>query len=210
MSTITRTAMVCIAAGGIFLVLNDWHGETGNPVGDAYASAYAYVAGTAAPPLPLARPPHLALAALGECLRGTGRVEGENAYAAYCSDLASLGAIPPAPPEILAASCGQTMEAEGLLPVHKGCRMPSPLAGKVLYAGRFKGYLGVVILETQKGRITLAGLEEIAVARGAAVEKGDTLGTAPAATAPALAGAAADGGPYLLYMKGDATPVPGA
>ncbi|MBX3506403.1 MAG: M23 family metallopeptidase [Parvibaculum sp.] len=210
MSTFTRAAMGCIAAGGLFLTLSDWRGETGTLIGDAYAGAYAYVAGTTAPPIPLARPPHLALAALGECLRGTGHVDGENAYAAYCTDLASLGAAPAAPPEILAALCMRTAESEGLLSVREGCRMPSPLGGTVLYAEHFKGYLGVVILETARGRVTLAGLAEITVARGARIEKGETLGTAPAATAPAFADAAAEDGPHLLYMRGDATSVPAA
>lgn len=212
MSIFTRTAIGCVAAGGLFLILSEWRGETGTLIGDAYAGAYAYVAGTAPPPVPLERPPHLALTALGECLRGTGQVEGENAYAAYCADLASLTATPAALPEIMAALCTRTAETEGLLPVSEGCRMPSPEAGTVLYAGHFKGYLGVVILETRLGRVTLAGLAEIAVTRGARIEKGDTLGTAPAATAPALAGAAAaEGeGPHLLYMRGDATSVPAA
>lgn len=201
MSFIDRLFMMGLAAAaGLFLFDEERRDLTGHAV----SKAYAYVAGSAAP-LPLARPPHLALAALGDCLRGTGSIEGDDAYAAYCTDLAGLGVKPPpsATPAPGAASC-LLARTNGLSPVAGGCRAASPAAGTILYADSFKGYLGVVIIETETGeRLTIAGLGNITARRGARVAAGDTLGAAPAKTAPALADAAEGETPSLLVLMND-------
>lgn len=206
MSFIDRLLMTGLAAAaGIFLLDEERRNLTGHAVSDAYA----YVAGSP-PPLPLDRPPHLALAALDDCLRGTGRIEGDDAYAAYCTDLAGLGAAPrpAAPPERDSAVC-TLPQASGLAPVKSGCRIASPVAGTALFADRFKGYLGVVIIETDKGdRLTIAGLSLVAAERGARIAAGDMLGAAPAKTAPALADAAEGETPFLLLLVNEEGFVP--
>lgn len=185
------------AAAGLFLLDEDRRNLTGHAVSEAYA----YVAGSSAP-LPLARPPHLALAALDDCLRGNARIEGDDAYAAYCTDLSNLGGLPgKAAPEGIRHPFCNLARMDGLLPVAGGCRVASPATGTILYAGSFKGYLGVVIVEADEGdRITLAGLAAIAVERGARIAEGEELGAAPRKTAPALAGAADGQMPALLIL----------
>ena len=198
MSFITRIFAIGLAAVSAGFLLDE---ERRNLTGHAVSSAYAYVAGTAVP-LPLARPPHLALAALDDCLRGTGSIKGDDAYAAYCADLANLGGTPgAASPEGGRHSFCKLARADGLLPVAGDCRVASPATGTILYAGTFKGYLGVVIVETDEGgRITLAGLSAVTVERGARIAEGEELGTAPQKTAPALAAAAEDRMPALLIL----------
>jgi hypothetical protein len=193
------------AAAGLFLLDE----ERRNLTGHAISEAYAYVAGSA-PPLPLARPAHLALAALDDCLRGTGRIEGDDAYAAYCADLAGLGATPPqaAAPAPGASTC-LLVRAKRLLPVSGGCLAASPVAGTILFAGTFKGYRGVVIIETEKGeRLTIAGLDRIIARRGTRIAAGEILGSAPAQTAPALAEAATGAAPSLLLLLNEDGPGP--
>jgi len=191
--------------------------------------SYAYLAGHETP-LPLERPPLLALADLDDCLRGTGRVNGADAYAAFCTDLANFAApetavaegdaVPVEPPEredtttrevvqpLCAASIPPVVRSRGktseVVLVPQGCNVPSPADGKVLYAGFFKGYLGVIILEMQdETRLTIAGLGNVAVRRGDEVITGNEIGTTPDTVAPALADAA-DGSAALLLVA-DAT-----
>jgi hypothetical protein len=191
--------------------------------------SYAYLAGHETP-LPLERPPLLALADLDDCLRGTGRVNGADAYAAFCTDLANFAApetavaegdaVPVEPPEredtttrevvqpLCAASIPPVVRSRGktseVVLVPQGCNVPSPADGKVLYAGFFKGYLGVIILEMQdETRLTIAGLGNVAVRRGDEVMAGNEIGTTPDTVAPALADAA-DGSAALLLVA-DAT-----
>lgn len=227
MSFWSRILAVAVLGLSITLLLDK---ETRGFTGVLAANAYTLVAGAPAP-TPLERPDLLTLATLDDCLRGTGHVEGTDAYAAFCEDLASI-ASPVLPPPLPAqrveaepeqmpirakksarlpraateAACGSMGEASnGILRVMQHCRVESPVNGTVLYAGLFKGYLGIVILETAKGeRVTLAGLGEVRVTRGDKAKKGDVLGLTPAETAPALADAAGDQGdgegPALLYM----------
>lgn len=180
------------------------------------ANAYALVVGTSTP-IPLERPPFLARTDLDDCLSGIGDTEGDDVYAAFCEDLANLTLTPanlsqPESPQTPArknvrvkeAACASLGNAaEGIIPVQRHCRVESPVSGTVLYADHFKGYRGIVILETTKGaRVTLAGLEEVHVTRGDKAARGDVLGITPEKTAPALADTAGSGdGPALLYVR---------
>lgn len=203
---------VLLFAGAMTLINRETRGFT-----DALAAnAYSFVVGTPVP-LPLERPPFLARADLNDCLSGVGDAEGGDVYAAFCEDLANLTVTAPSTPsqpeptqppirkadhinEITCASLSNV--PEGMIAMSRHCRVESPASGIVLYADHFKGYRGIVILETTKGmRITLAGLGEVHVARGDKAARGDVLGITPAKTAPALADAAGEGeGPALLYM----------
>jgi septal ring factor EnvC (AmiA/AmiB activator) len=61
------------------------------------------------------------------------------------------------------------------------------MKAKVLYAGDFKGYRGVVILGLpSKRRLIVAGLDAIRVKRGDTVERGAVLGATLPMGAPAL------------------------
>lgn len=213
MSFWSRIFVVALLFVGATMLINK---ETRGFTGALAANAYTLVAG-APVPLPLERPPFLARAELDDCLRGVGDAEGSDVYAAFCEDLANLIAIAPTTPsqpepaqapvrkadsinEITCASLSNV--PEGMIAVSRHCRVESPVSGIVLYADHFKGYRGIVILETTKGaRVTLAGLGEVRVARGDKAARGDVLGITPAKTAPALADAAGEGeGPALLYM----------
>ncbi|GEM_PF-1436149 len=86
--------------------------------------------------------------------------------------------------------------------VPQGCDVESPADAKVLYAGPFKGYLGVVILDAGKTeRLIVAGLGEVAVQRGDSVTRGATIGATSKSTAPALASAETAGEAALLYVE---------
>lgn len=79
-----------------------------------------------------------------------------------------------------------------IAPVPFNCQIESPIDGTVLYAGNFKGYFGVIILDGGRAsQVTLAGLGTIAVGRGDKVKRGTTLGSSAGRVAPALASAAA-------------------
>jgi len=94
-------------------------------------------------------------------------------------------------------------EASRIVAVPPRCEVQSPADAKVLYAGTFKGYLGVVILETGKvDRLTVAGLGNVAVARGDTVRRGAALGSTAASSAPALEDTGAAGETTLLYVGG--------
>lgn len=74
--------------------------------------------------------------------------------------------------------------------VQSACHVESPVKGKVLYAGAFKGYLGVVILHLTSGQqLIVAGLDHISVKRGDPIAAGQILGVTSTARAPALAAA---------------------
>ena len=216
-------------------------------------NGYAFMARAQEPPIPLARPPLLGLADLDDCLRGTARIDGDNAYAAFCADLAGLSGetggetnearmavatLPAAPPgekhapdrkECIVdalgvparkiddiwvkADRGQNLtegESNRLIAVPASCPVQSPAEGNVLYAGFFKGYSGVVILETaKKKRITVAGLGRVAIQRGEKVALGGEIGTTPESPAPALAEALnGRGEAVLLYVADGRSPGP--
>ncbi|HEX7776541.1 MAG TPA: hypothetical protein VF449_08435 [Parvibaculum sp.] len=71
------------------------------------------------------------------------------------------------------------------------CKLKSPVNGKVLFAGTFKGYSGVVILALDGGRhrLVIAGLGAIYVQRGELISHGKLIGESADAAAPALASA---------------------
>lgn len=86
--------------------------------------------------------------------------------------------------------------------VPQGCEVESPADAKVLYAGPFKGYLGIVILDAGKTeRLIVAGLGEIAVQRGDSITRGATIGATSQSTAPALVSAETAGEAALLYVE---------
>jgi murein DD-endopeptidase MepM/ murein hydrolase activator NlpD len=89
------------------------------------------------------------------------------------------------------------------LRVEPACMVTSPASGTVLYAGEFKGYLGVVILGLADGRrLTVAGLGKVGVRRGETLRRGQNIGLTSRADAPALSAAyRGDGRPgSLLYF----------
>lgn len=219
--------------------------------GGFFQNGYAYVTGAGPAPLPLERPAFLGLADLDDCLRGSGHVEGDDAYAAFCADLASFAEDRPQEPgkmetaTLPAAAVRQRakiassakvdcfVDARGvparmidgiwvkaeaetddagtwsgkpsrLVTVPPRCQVQSPAEANVLYAGYFKGYRGVIILETEKkDRITIAGLGRVGVERGDRVVLGGKLGETSEALAPALAGAANGRGPAVLLYVAD-------
>ncbi len=229
MSFISR-ASALLLAGAFVLVLTN---RDARLVADTLVTgAYAFVAGNDVP-LPLERPPLLALADLDDCLRGTGRVSGGDAYAEFCADLASFNdgetalaqgdAIPIEAPEREAGSfeevaretCAveapvtgrsrETRKASHVVLLSRDCVVQSPENGTILYAGFFKGYLGVVILETESGtRLTVAGLGNVSVRRGDDVMAGSEIGISSETIAPALADAA-EGGDAALLLVAHAT-----
>ncbi|MCE9648429.1 MAG: M23 family metallopeptidase [Parvibaculum sp.] len=76
------------------------------------------------------------------------------------------------------------------LRVEPACMVTSPASGTVLYAGEFKGYLGVVILGLADGRrLTVAGLGKVGVRRGETLRRGQNIGLTSRADAPALSAA---------------------
>lgn len=87
------------------------------------------------------------------------------------------------------------------LQVPEDCDLRSPVDAKILFAGEFKGYRGVIILELpQKRRLIVAGLGRISVARGDRIKRGDIVGATSVARAPALATAfGTDEGPLLFF-----------
>ncbi|MDO8837770.1 MAG: hypothetical protein Q7V31_02495 [Parvibaculum sp.] len=97
-----------------------------------------------------------------------------------------------------------------VVPVPYGCMLRSPAAGRIVYAAPFQGYLGVVIIETETAeRLTLAGLGNIAVARGDSIQHDTELGTMPDMAAPALEDGVDTGQAALLYFADKTTGPPG-
>ncbi len=84
-----------------------------------------------------------------------------------------------------------------------GCDVESPADAKVLYAGPFKGYLGIVHSRRRKNceRLIVAGLGEIAVQRGDSIARGATIGATSQTTARRLASAETAGEAALLYVE---------
>lgn len=293
MSFIRRILYITLfAAVALFAIDNETRTIAKSYVHDGYA----LVAGRTLP-TPLERPPLLTVE-LGDCLRGNGQIESDNAYAEFCADLASFAGpvvaaanapplmpvrkparktvaltrhdrdMPPAQesddgksggdggdreqaendvaaidapapmpaPAAVAATpreeClvdangstskridgvwvkapphdrdGAAQDMRGgkssrIVTVPDGCDVASPTDAKVLYAGPFKGYLGVVILDTGKTeRLTVAGLGEVFVRRGDSVVRGAKIGSTSQGAAPALANASNDGAAALLYVE---------
>lgn len=82
------------------------------------------------------------------------------------------------------------------------CRIESPLAGEVVFAGSFAGYGGTVILLDKAGNhIVLAGFDELQVSRGEEIAKGMTLGRAAARKPEALTSMFATEADALLYLE---------
>lgn len=106
------------------------------------------------------------------------------------------------PRQIGGARAGEESGETGrLFAVPSGCDVQSPAEALVLFAGTFKGYLGVVILDTGNvERLTVAGLGEVSVERGERIARGDIIGSTSQAAAPALASATKDGEAALLYL----------
>ncbi|MES1991450.1 MAG: M23 family metallopeptidase [Pseudomonadota bacterium] len=76
------------------------------------------------------------------------------------------------------------------LVVETFCTVASPVDGKVMYAGDFKGYRGVVIIRLKSGQqLIVAGLDRIDVKRTSHVTRGTALGATSSELAPALASA---------------------
>ncbi len=64
-----------------------------------------------------------------------------------------------------------------LIPVQGGCRVASPRSGTVVFAGFFRGYRGLVILDIGQGRhLIVGGLGEISVKPHQIVNRGHSLG----------------------------------
>lgn len=257
MSLTRRTFQVLTLALLILAALDE---DARTITGGFLRNGYVYIAGGANTPVPLERPPFLGLADLDDCLRGSARIEGDDAYAAFCADLATFTvsetdaetekvtmahtaapALPkPIPPmeRTLVERVDCLIDAHGvparrtdgiwmrsandmgtesrtwsgkpsrLVSVPPGCRVESPAEGKVLYAGFFKGYLGIVIIETaRKERITIAGLGRVSVSRDDKIAHGGEIGETSEKLAPALAGPARgkDGAALLYVADGRAT-----
>lgn len=87
------------------------------------------------------------------------------------------------------------------LGVPPDCDLESPTAGRVLFAGEFKGYKSVLILGIAGGhRLVIAGLGTLAVKRGDAVARGQILAASSADPAPALATAFGGEAASLIYF----------
>jgi len=64
-----------------------------------------------------------------------------------------------------------------LFPVRRGCRLASPRKGTVVFAGFFRGYRGLVILDVGHRRhLVIGGLGEIVVKLHQLVDRGTPLG----------------------------------
>jgi hypothetical protein len=106
------------------------------------------------------------------------------------------------PPKFAGQRSPSGKSAGVALLVHGSCSVESPVAGRVLFAGEFKGYRGVVILGLGADRrLVVAGLGALGVKRGEKIKRGMGIGTTSETRAPALAsafGLAAD--TSLLYF----------
>lgn len=158
-------------------------------------------------PLPLARParPARLQAQKAPAIRATCRI-----YADGMTQLDKAGKRQAHPPEFASARIRGTSGMALLVPA--GCGVESPADAKVLFAGSFKGYRGVVILELAgKRRLIVAGLGTLSVSHGGRIARGGELGTTSDERAPALAGAFGAGAPLLFFdvrnHEGGAEPV---
>lgn len=258
--SVTRRIFQILALALLMLAVLDEDART--MTGGFLRNGYSYMAGGANTPVPLERPPFLGLADLDDCLRGAARIDGDDAYAAFCADLATFAvsetdaekkevtvahtttpALPKSAPPVERAPVETVdclIDAQGvpaqrtdgiwmrsandmgtesgtwsgkpsrLVSVPPGCRVQSPAEGKVLYAGFFKGYLGIVIIETaKKERITIAGLGRVSVSRDDKIAHGGEIGETSEKLAPALAGPArGKEGAALLYVADGSAAAP--
>jgi septal ring factor EnvC (AmiA/AmiB activator) len=107
------------------------------------------------------------------------------------SELARLSAAAQAPPPYrlpvrgkLVSGMGELSEsgvrARGLtLATARGAQVVSPANGRIVYAGRFRSYAGIVIVDHDNGWATLiTGLDRLTVKLGAEVIQGSPLGVA--------------------------------
>ncbi len=100
------------------------------------------------------------------------------------------------------------------LGVPPNCDLESPVSGRVLFAGEFKGYRSVLIIGLPGGhRLVIAGLGALAVRRGETVARGQILAASSADAAPALATAFGGEAASLIYFdmrnrEGGAEPLP--
>tara|TARA_R110000868_G_scaffold383804_1_gene651105 strand:- start:1175 stop:1987 length:813 start_codon:yes stop_codon:yes gene_type:complete len=93
--------------------------------------------------------------------------------------------LPPAP--ATQKSSGQHQSGIALI-VEPACTVQSPVDGKVMYAGDFKGYRGIVIVRMKNGhQLIIAGLDRLDVTRGDLVRRGSGVGATSQSRAPALA-----------------------
>ena len=94
------------------------------------------------------------------------------------------------PPQLARLKSNGVPQPGVALVVETSCTVASPVDGKVMYAGDFKGYRGVVIIRLKSGQqLIVAGLDRIDVKRAARVTRGMALGATSSDLAPALASA---------------------
>lgn len=94
------------------------------------------------------------------------------------------------PPQLAHLKANSIAQPGIALVVEAACTVASPVAGKVMYAGDFKGYRGIVIIRLKSGQqLIVAGLDRIDVTRGTRVTRGMHLGATSHDLAPALASA---------------------
>ncbi|MGV8997254.1 MAG: peptidoglycan DD-metalloendopeptidase family protein [Parvibaculaceae bacterium] len=94
------------------------------------------------------------------------------------------------PPQLAKLKSNGTPQPGVALVVNVACTVASPVDGKVVYAGDFKGYRGVVIIRMTSGQqLIIAGLDRIDVKRTARITRGLPLGVTSSGLAPALASA---------------------
>lgn len=107
------------------------------------------------------------------------------------------------PPALAARKSSSQRQSGVALIVEPACTVQSPVDGKVMYAGDFKGYRGIVIVRMKTGhQLIIAGLDRLDVARGGLVTRGADIGATSQSRAPALATAYGAIGPKnsLLYF----------
>jgi len=94
------------------------------------------------------------------------------------------------PPQLARLKSNGVPQPGVALVVETSCTVASPVDGKVMYAGDFKGYRGVVIIRMKSGQqLIVAGLDRIDVKRATRVTRGMALGATSSELAPALASA---------------------
>lgn len=151
---------------------------------------------------------------LSDCLRGRQPAHWPHAYRHICADLvpASVAKLPipseksrPRAPQKshtnddrvesapLCFSDKRTAIMRGkdlsgiAITFPTPCSLHVPISGTVIYAGRFQGYSGVVIIEAKERRkLIVAGLSEIYVRRGEKIYGATSIGKAGQEFAPAL------------------------
>lgn len=100
------------------------------------------------------------------------------------------------------AAEGANRDARIALEVPPHCRIETPLAGEVVFAGSFAGYGGTIILLDARGNhIVLAGFGEIDVTRGEAIGRGAMLGRIASRKPDALIGMFPGAPGALLYLE---------